>query len=36
MPRLAAVGVVVSDLAKAIDFYGRLGLEFPDEADSAG
>ena len=36
MPRLAAVGVVVSDLGRAIDFYRRLGLDFPEEADSAG
>lgn len=36
MPRLDAVGVVVSDLGRAIDFYRRLGLDFPEEADSAG
>jgi catechol 2,3-dioxygenase-like lactoylglutathione lyase family enzyme len=29
MPRLDAVGVVVSDLARAVDFYARLGLAFP-------
>ena len=32
MPRLAAVGVVVSDLGRAIDFYRRLGLAFPEGA----
>ena len=32
MPRLAAVGVVVSDLGRAIDFYRRLGLAFPQGA----
>ncbi|HWM13843.1 MAG TPA: VOC family protein [Gaiellaceae bacterium] len=36
MPRLDAVGVVVSDLGRAIDFYRRLGLAFPEDADSAG
>jgi uncharacterized glyoxalase superfamily protein PhnB len=28
MPRLDAIGVVVSDIARAIDFYRLLGLEF--------
>jgi catechol 2,3-dioxygenase-like lactoylglutathione lyase family enzyme len=28
MPRLDAVGVIVSDIARAIDFYRRVGLEF--------
>jgi uncharacterized glyoxalase superfamily protein PhnB len=32
VPRLAAVGVVVSDLGRAIDFYRRLGLTFPEGA----
>jgi catechol 2,3-dioxygenase-like lactoylglutathione lyase family enzyme len=32
MPRLDAIGVIVSDMARAIDFYGHLGLEFPTEA----
>jgi catechol 2,3-dioxygenase-like lactoylglutathione lyase family enzyme len=36
VPRLDAVGVVVSDLGRAIDFYRRLGLAFPEDADSAG
>jgi uncharacterized glyoxalase superfamily protein PhnB len=33
MPRLDAIGVIVSDMARAIDFFSRVGLEFP--ADSA-
>jgi uncharacterized glyoxalase superfamily protein PhnB len=36
VPRPAAVGVVVSDLGRAIDFYRRLGLEFPEDADPEG
>jgi uncharacterized glyoxalase superfamily protein PhnB len=28
MPRLDAVGVIVSDMARAIDFYQMVGLEF--------
>ena len=32
MPRLDAIGVIVSDMGRAISFYKRLGLEFPDEA----
>ncbi len=36
MPNLEAVGVVVSDLERAIRFYGRLGLEFPDPPDPEG
>jgi catechol 2,3-dioxygenase-like lactoylglutathione lyase family enzyme len=34
MPRLDAIGVIVSDLSRWMDFYRRLGLEFPD--DTAG
>jgi catechol 2,3-dioxygenase-like lactoylglutathione lyase family enzyme len=30
MPRLDAIGVIVSDMARAIDFYSRVGLEFPE------
>jgi len=34
MPRLDAIGLIVSDMARAIDFYRRLGLEFdPAGAD---
>ena len=36
MPRLDVVGVIVSDLDKAIDFYGRLGLQFPRDPDPEG
>lgn len=32
MPRLEAIGVVISDMARAIAFYRRVGLDFPDEA----
>jgi uncharacterized glyoxalase superfamily protein PhnB len=32
MPRLEAIGVVISDMARAIDFYRLAGLDFPDEA----
>jgi len=28
MPRLDAIGVIVSDIERATDFYGRVGLEF--------
>ena len=36
MARLDAVGVIVSDLRQAVDFYARLGLEFPSELDPEG
>lgn len=36
MPRLDAIGVVVSDLNRAIAFYRRLGLAFPDDPDPEG
>jgi uncharacterized glyoxalase superfamily protein PhnB len=36
MPHLDAIGVVVSDLDKAVAFYRRLGLEFPDDPDPEG
>ena len=36
MPRLDVVGVIVSDLAAAMSFYRRLGLEFPEDPDPAG
>jgi len=35
MPRLDAIGVVVSDMARAIDFYRRVGLEFHEETGDA-
>ena len=36
MPRLDLIGVVVSDLNKSVDFYRRLGLEFPEDPDPEG
>jgi uncharacterized glyoxalase superfamily protein PhnB len=33
-PRLEAFSVVVSDMARALAFYRRLGLEFPEGAES--
>jgi catechol 2,3-dioxygenase-like lactoylglutathione lyase family enzyme len=35
-PRFDALGVVVSDMARSLAFYRRLGLEFPDGADAEG
>jgi uncharacterized glyoxalase superfamily protein PhnB len=34
VPRLDVFGVVVSDMARAISFYRRLGLEFPEGAEN--
>jgi catechol 2,3-dioxygenase-like lactoylglutathione lyase family enzyme len=31
-----AIGVIVSDLDRAVDLYRRLGLEFPDPPDPEG
>jgi catechol 2,3-dioxygenase-like lactoylglutathione lyase family enzyme len=36
MARLDVVGVIVSDLHKAIEFYQRLGLQFPVDPDPMG
>jgi uncharacterized glyoxalase superfamily protein PhnB len=36
MPRPAAIGVIVSDMNRAIDFYRRLGLQFPEDPDPEG
>jgi uncharacterized glyoxalase superfamily protein PhnB len=36
MPSFNVVGVIVSDLHRAVDFYGRLGLQFPQELDPIG
>jgi catechol 2,3-dioxygenase-like lactoylglutathione lyase family enzyme len=33
-PRFDLVGIVVNDMAKALAFYRRLGLDIPAEADS--
>jgi catechol 2,3-dioxygenase-like lactoylglutathione lyase family enzyme len=32
-PRLDAIGIVVSDMGKSLDFYRRLGLSIPANAD---
>lgn len=36
VPRPDAIGVVVSDMARSIAFYRRLGLEFPEGSDAEG
>ena len=36
MPKLDAFGIVVSDMARALAFYRRLGLEFPEGAENEG
>jgi catechol 2,3-dioxygenase-like lactoylglutathione lyase family enzyme len=36
MPQFDVVGVIVSDLQRSIDFYSRLGLEFPADPDPMG
>jgi catechol 2,3-dioxygenase-like lactoylglutathione lyase family enzyme len=36
MARLDVVGVIESDLHKAIEFYQRLGLQFPVDPDPMG
>ncbi len=33
-PRLDLFGIVVSDMARSVAFYRRLGLEFPEGAES--
>jgi catechol 2,3-dioxygenase-like lactoylglutathione lyase family enzyme len=33
-PRADAIGLVVADMSRSISFYRRLGLEFPDGAES--
>ena len=33
MPQLNAVGIVVSDMARSIDFYRVLGLDVPETPD---
>ena len=33
---MEAIGVIVSDLERAVAFYRRLGLEFPDPPDPEG
>ena len=34
MPRLEVFAVVVSDMARSVAFYRRLGLEFPEGAET--
>jgi uncharacterized glyoxalase superfamily protein PhnB len=36
MPRLDVIGVIVSDMQRAMDFYQRLGLQFPEDPDPDG
>jgi len=33
-PQIDAIGIAVSDMALAIAFYSRLGLEFPPESET--
>jgi uncharacterized glyoxalase superfamily protein PhnB len=33
VPKLEVFGIVVSDMARSVGFYRRLGLEFPDGAE---
>jgi len=35
-PQLNFIGIVVSDMAASLTFYRRLGLAFPEGADSEG
>lgn len=35
-PRFEAIGIVVSDMGRALAFYRRLGLEFPEGAEGEG
>jgi len=34
--QLGGIGIVVSDMAKTLAFYRRLGLPVPDAADGEG
>ena len=36
MPTLDVIGVIVSDLHTAVQFYARLGVRFPEEIDPQG
>ena len=33
-PRIDAIGIVVADMAAALDFYRRLGIEVPEGAEA--
>jgi uncharacterized glyoxalase superfamily protein PhnB len=35
-PTLNAIGMTVADMAKTLDFYRRLGLDFPPGAEAEG
>ena len=35
-PRFEAMGIVVSDMPRALAFYRKLGLEFPDDSEGEG
>ena len=35
-PTFSAIGMVVADMTKTIDFYRRLGLDFPAGSESEG
>ena len=35
-PQLDAFGIVVSDMARSVAFYGKLGLQFPEGAENEG
>ena len=35
-PQLDAFGIVVSDMARSLAFYRKLGLEFPEGAENEG
>ena len=35
-PQLDAFGIVVSDMARSVAFYRKLGLSFPDGAENEG
>jgi uncharacterized glyoxalase superfamily protein PhnB len=35
-PKLDAFGIVVSDMGRSLAFYRKLGLEFPEGAESEG
>lgn len=36
MPRLDAIGIVVSSMGESIEFYRHLGLDFPADSGSEG
>jgi catechol 2,3-dioxygenase-like lactoylglutathione lyase family enzyme len=36
VPQLDVIGLIVADLGRAMAFYERLGLRFPDNPDAEG